>query len=359
MAQQQGDVNHYLYEKIYTELRAEILAGTYKKGDWFPPERVLKDRFKTTHLTVRNALAKLVLEGFIERYSGKGTVVIYSPLRGARQMPRLRVKHVHLIIGRVSEGNAVLLNALEEGLRRLAVPVRYSCHHDDALLEGSLLRQAAEEESLIVLEPAASPASMFRSGAALPNTIVINAMDEGFDGPQIMTDEADGARQAVRHLQSLGHQSIALVTSGDSFHAGEQRRGFEEAIAGADGPEQPLVEDAVPGIAGGEEACRKLIARDPGCRAFFCTTDEAAVGALRALRALPSGRDSSVIGFGNTQLAEAEGLTSVDPDPHGVAEQVLLAVRAAGTRASFPRGVSLVKPELRLRETCSRPQARS
>ena len=67
--------NSYLYEKIYLELKNEILAGTYAEGDWFPPERTLKDRFGTTHLTVRNALAKLVLEGYIERYSGKGTIV--------------------------------------------------------------------------------------------------------------------------------------------------------------------------------------------------------------------------------------------------------------------------------------------
>lgn len=356
MAQQPGEINHYLYEKIYSELRAEILAGAYKKGDWFPPERVLKDRFKTTHLTVRNALAKLVLEGFIERYSGKGTVVIYSPLRGARQVPRLRVKHVQLIVARVGDTNATLLNDLEEGLRRLAVPVRYSCHHDDALLEGSLWRQAAEGETLIVLEPAASPASIFLSGAALPNTIIINAMDEAFDGPQIMPDEADGARQAVRYLQSLGHASIALVMGDDSLRAGERRRGYEEAMEGSTVPSERLVEEAVAGIAGGEEACRKLIVRAPGCRAFLCATDEAAAGAARALRArsLLPGRDCAVVGFGDTPLAEAEGLTSIDPNPRGVAAQVLLAIRAAATSSAFPRGVSFVKPELRLRDSCAR-----
>ncbi|MFZ4618183.1 MAG: GntR family transcriptional regulator, partial [Rectinemataceae bacterium] len=75
--------NQYLYEKIYGELKKEILSGTYARGDWFPPERALKDRFGTTHLTVRNALAKLVLEGYIERYSGKGTSVIYAPGQAA------------------------------------------------------------------------------------------------------------------------------------------------------------------------------------------------------------------------------------------------------------------------------------
>lgn len=357
MGQQPGELNHYLYEKIYNELRAEILGGVYSKGDWFPPERVLKERFKTTHLTVRNALAKLVLDGFIERYSGKGTVVIYSPLQGAPQVPRLRVKQVHFIVARIGPSNAEFLNALEEGLRRLSVPLRLSCHHDDALLEGSLCRQAAEEESLVVLEPSSSPSSVFAAGGSLPRTIVVNAVQESFDGPQIAADEADGARRAARHLLSLGHGSIALVTSGDSFAARERRRGLEEALAECAPPAQPVLEDAVPGVAGGADACARILERVPGCRAFLCASDESAAGALRQLRAagLVPGRNCAVIAFGSTPLAEAEGITSVDIDPRAVAEQVLLAIRAAATRSSFPRGTSLVKPELRLRDSCGRP----
>ncbi len=362
MAQQSKEINSYLYEKIYAELKAEILSGTYKKGDWFPPERVLKDRFKTTHLTVRNALAKLVLEGFIERYSGKGTIVIYSPLRGSRQIPRLRVKHVHLVIARISESNAELLNALEEGLRRLAIPVRYSCHHDDALLEGSLCRQAAEEDALIILEPAGSPSSIFRSGGRMENTIVVNAMDELYDGPQVMPDDAAGAREAVGYLRGLGHALIAHLSTDCSFRGEERRRGFEESLreaateTPAAAPTGPHIENGSPGIEGGADACRRLLARLPGCRALFCATDEAAVGACAALRekGFRPGRDCSVIGFGDTRLAEAEGLTTVDPHQGRVAEQVLLAVREAATRGSYARGISLVKPELRLRGSCCR-----
>ena len=90
MVQPPVEANRYLYEKIYAELKEEILSGKYRKGDWFPPERVLKSRFSTTHLTVRNALAKLVLEGYIERYSGKGTLVLYSQSRPPRRGASLR-----------------------------------------------------------------------------------------------------------------------------------------------------------------------------------------------------------------------------------------------------------------------------
>ena len=52
--------------------------GDYQKGDFFPPERLLKERFGTTHVTVRNALSLLMEEGYIERCSGKGAVVVFS-----------------------------------------------------------------------------------------------------------------------------------------------------------------------------------------------------------------------------------------------------------------------------------------
>ena len=68
----------YLYLTIYEALKESIVSGKYRKGDTFPPERLLKDQYGTTHVTVRNALSLLVEEGYIERYSGKGTVVVYS-----------------------------------------------------------------------------------------------------------------------------------------------------------------------------------------------------------------------------------------------------------------------------------------
>jgi DNA-binding FadR family transcriptional regulator len=88
----------FLYTRIYEELEAEIRSGKYRKGDRFPPERQLKQRFNTTHLTVRNALSRLVLEGYIERYSGKGTLVIYDPDR--REAPRrtLSLRAVHFLV---------------------------------------------------------------------------------------------------------------------------------------------------------------------------------------------------------------------------------------------------------------------
>jgi DNA-binding LacI/PurR family transcriptional regulator len=353
-----ADVNRYLYEKIYAELKEEILSGKYRKGDWFPPERVLKNRFNTTHLTVRNALAKLVLEGYIERYSGKGTVVLYSQSRPARSHRPLRFATAHLIIERIDAANAALLECLEEQLRRLPLPLRFSCHHENALLEQSLYRLAEEEEdALIILEPVASESSLLHSGEPLANTIVVRAQDDRFAGPQVVADDLRGAREALRYLVDLGHREIALLSDGVSRAAEKMEQGYEEELA-AQGIafDAALVTRGAAGTEAGAAACARIRAAHDTCRAFLCVSDEIAAGAMASLRGhgLLPGKDSAVIGYGNTPLAQGIALTTVDPGWSHVGEQVMAIVVEAMARGAFPAGVFAVAPELKLRSSCAR-----
>jgi DNA-binding LacI/PurR family transcriptional regulator/DNA-binding transcriptional regulator YhcF (GntR family) len=354
------EINRYLYEKIYAELKEEILSGKYKKGDWFPPERILKNRFNTTHLTVRNALAKLVLDGYIERYSGKGTIVLYSRSRSPQTRRLLRFTRAHIIVEKIDAANAILLESLEEGLRRLSIPARFSCHHGDTLLEGSLYRMASEEETLIILEPACSEASILHSVDPLRNTIVVRGSDDRFAGPQIVTDDQSGAREAVRYLLSLGYRAIALLCSSLLISWERQRLGYEEELALQGIPlDRTLIVNGTPGTEGGTASCRRILATHKDCRAFLCGSDEAAAGAIAFLRqqGRAAGTDCVVIGWGNTPLAEAIGLTTVDPGISRLGEQVMATVVEAMARGAFPEGIFTVAPELRLRSSCARAPA--
>ncbi len=351
------DVNRYLYEKIYSELKNEILSGAYRKGDWFPPERVLKDRFSTTHLTVRNALAKLVLEGFIERYSGKGTLVIYSRERTAPPRMSLRFPYAHLMFAGLDEANAHILETLEEELRKVPLAVRFSCHRGDVLLEQSLYREAAEAGALVIIEPAGSQDSLAHSGAPLRNTIVIRSADSSVQCPQVVVDDAEGARKAVRYLLDLGHRRIALLAPAFSSASPGMRQGFEEELAARGAPpETGTIENCAPGIEGGALAAGRMHDRDPNCSAFLCTTDETAAGVARSLResGLIPGRDCSVIGCGNTRLAQGMGMTTIDPCFDRLAERVLTTAMEAMSRGAFADEVYRISPELRIRDTSAR-----
>ena len=202
----------FLYERIYLELKAEILSGAYAEGDWFPPERALKDRFATTHLTVRNALAKLVQEGFIERHSGKGTIVIYSGDRKRATQSSLSPPRALLLVPEPDEAVSALMIRLEERLRRIQLPLSVSLHRGDPALEKSLYASAAEARILVILCPSESPGSLLDSGVELPNTILVRTGIGAAPCAQVQIDIAGGVREAVRHLIDLGHSEIALLS---------------------------------------------------------------------------------------------------------------------------------------------------
>jgi|SRR5271157_2946704 len=360
MSQDPPDVNRYLYEQIYSELKEEILSGKYRKGDWFPPERVLKDRFGTTHLTVRNALAKLVLEGYIERYSGKGTLVIYSRERAVAAKKSLKFPFAQLIFAGLDEANGRILESLEAQLRKIPLPVHFSSHNGDLLIEQSLYREAEEKGALVILQPAGSLDSLIHSALPLRNTILVRGDAVPVPCAQVVVDNARSAGKAVRYLQDLGHQTIAFFDTVPATEGLGLRQGFELEMAprgAADG--ETLVESCAPGSDGGRSAVPRALAHSTGCRAFFCASDELAAGAIRGLHdaGLSAGTDCSVVGYGNTRLSEAIGLTTVDPGFDRMAECVMSIVREGMNRGTLGREVICIPPELRIRESATRARS--
>lgn len=64
-----------LYEAMYSELREQIEGGKLTEGAQLPPELELADHFGVSRGTARQAISKLVSDGFVERTAGKGTFV--------------------------------------------------------------------------------------------------------------------------------------------------------------------------------------------------------------------------------------------------------------------------------------------
>ncbi|HVP19152.1 MAG TPA: GntR family transcriptional regulator [Spirochaetia bacterium] len=353
MPQDPVEATRYLYEQIYKVLKEEILSGKYGKGDWFPPERVLKDRFNTTHLTVRNALAKLVLEGYIERYSGKGTIVIYArrPVAAPRRL--LTFPWAHLIVESVDEAGAALVETIEAFLRKVPLPLRLSCHHGDVLLGQSMYREARESGALIIFQPFGVKESPTLPDLALENTIAIGSPLADAECPQIVTDDEEGGRKAVRHFLDFGYRKIALLVAGLSSHGARLARGLEEL---ADPGTAGIVQPCGPGVDGGEQAVRNVLARDAECRAFLCSSDVTAAGASAGLRreGLQPGRDCAVVGYGNTPLAASMRLTSIDPRVDLLAERTIAAALEAMSRGSFVKTILVISPELCVRESSAR-----
>jgi GntR family transcriptional regulator len=64
-----------LYQQIEMDVRRLIRTGDAKIGDILPPETQIADYYGVGRQTVRMALARLVDDGWLTRYAGRGTFV--------------------------------------------------------------------------------------------------------------------------------------------------------------------------------------------------------------------------------------------------------------------------------------------
>ena len=69
------------YREVCETLRSEILGGKHPALKAFPSSVALAKRFGTTRFTIRQALDRLVQDGLLKSYRGRGTLVTKSSLK--------------------------------------------------------------------------------------------------------------------------------------------------------------------------------------------------------------------------------------------------------------------------------------
>jgi DNA-binding LacI/PurR family transcriptional regulator len=137
----------------------------------------------------------------------------------------------------------------------------------------------------------------------------------------VITDEEEGAFQAVDHLASLGHEKIAYVRSSDAFSTYEYKyQGYSKALKKngiVENPDHIIRVD--PHEKGGGEAGSILAAMQDHPTGILCASDQIAVGVMRSIQEhgfrIP--QDFSVVGYSNSPIAAElyPRLTTVDQFP--------------------------------------------
>lgn len=64
------------YQTIYSDLLSDLKEGKYSAGDFLPSDAKLVMKYKVSRETVRKAVIALADEGYVQRLSGRGTVVL-------------------------------------------------------------------------------------------------------------------------------------------------------------------------------------------------------------------------------------------------------------------------------------------
>jgi DNA-binding GntR family transcriptional regulator len=91
--------NGPLYLQIKKIIKDRILHGIYPLGTNIPPEPQLEQEFQVSKMTVRNAIRELADEGYVEKKSGVGTIVLRntstSKLSKGKRFTELLVEQGH------------------------------------------------------------------------------------------------------------------------------------------------------------------------------------------------------------------------------------------------------------------------
>lgn len=160
-------------------------------------------------------------------------------------------------------------------------------------------------------------------------------------------DGAAGTAEATRRLLDAGHQRIGFLGWPKGSGVGDDRQlGWASVMAEAGYSTTGLDRHTVDGLAEGERAARDAIGKRRAPTAWVCASDPLALGARRA-------GDWPVIGFDDTAMAQATGLTSVrQPLREAAAEcvQTLAGLLTEPGGGQPPRHV-LLTPRLVVRDS--------
>jgi LacI family transcriptional regulator len=126
--------------------------------------------------------------------------------------------------------------------------------------------------------------------------------------PAVSAAHSAGADQAVRHLLSLGHRRIGIITGRRGGKAtDDRRRGYFAALAEAGITPDPALEvESNFELPGGTAAAARLLDLPEPPTAIFAFNDNMAIGTIRAARArgLRVPEDLSVVGFDDLDEAD-------------------------------------------------------
>jgi DNA-binding LacI/PurR family transcriptional regulator len=296
----------------------------------------------------------------------------YVPNRAARSLVTRRADAIALVVSeraqRPVSGSFVgrmftdphfgrIVGGLLEVLRPAGIQLLLMLADDDASRRQlvGFLRQGHVDGVVLLSSHAADPLPEVLTRTGLP--LVLAGRPARSAGPvaHVDVDQQAGARLAAEHLVGLGRRRIATISGPMDMPAGQDRlSGFRSAMAALGAPEVVTVEGDFT-QAGGAQAMRRLLAKEPEVDGVFVASDLMALGALPVLaregRRVPE--DVAVVGFDDSSAAMScdPQLTTVrQPVEEMAAEMARLLLRQFG-EAGPAAPSALFRPTLVVRQS--------
>ncbi|HEX2913368.1 MAG TPA: LacI family DNA-binding transcriptional regulator [Chloroflexia bacterium] len=245
-----------------------------------------------------------------------------------------------------------ILQGAEREANRTNIKVSYRTVSDMSSSSG-LWTSALKESSLggiLLVGPAEPSVVQAMKETRLPVVMIDNYIPH-VQLDAVISDNFEGAKQAVEYLVSKAHKQIAFIGGPvlqgirpvNKIYTIERRAaGYRTALLDA-GLEvnYDLYESSDLSAKGGYQACLRLLEKGNKFTALFCANDECAFGAMKALReaGLDTPEDVSVIGFDDVDMAQLyhPALTTVRVNKEAMGA---MAVKTLIGRATDPDAVN-------------------
>ena len=312
------------YPQIAEAIKAYIADNHLSDGMAIPPERILSKHFNCSHLTIRKALQILQQQQLIYTIPSKGNYVGTMPVSSAVDDTRT--------VGFLVPDDEIYYYELMAKLQGIFEELDL---HPIFHITGG--RQERETELLAYFQshrPAAlicvpDPRCLEKYKQLYFPIISFDRKLELPDCVNILSDEYGGALRAIQHLLQLGHRRIAFIGYGDNSLPRPQAW-YDALKQFGITPEDNYLQLRSATRDWGFSAARELWKLPQRPTAVFCANDTIAAGVMRfAMRsgiAIP--QELSVVGFGDTPIAEDLDLCSVNQESGKLADAIADSLRS-------------------------------
>lgn len=236
-------------------------------------------------------------------------------------------------------------SALHRAVEDVAVPrgvmVFSASLDEDASRERDLARLfSARRVDGLIIAPAGDDLAYLageqRAGTAI---VCVDREAKGLAADAVMTTNATGAAEGVRHLAAAGHRRIAFLGDRPTIDTARQRfEGYRDALRLLGLPlEEDLVVHDVGEVSRADGAVTRLLSRPNAPTALFTAQNLVTIGAIRALRRVGRQHEIALVGFDDFPLADLldPGVTVVAQDAAEIGRTVarILFARLEGDRS--------------------------
>lgn len=235
----------------------------------------------------------------------------YLPNLGASSLRRTdgKTRTIGLVLENVGNPfSSALHRAVEDVARRRGVVAFAGSVEEDHERERALVAAfvARRVDGLVVVPTGADQSYLLPERRAGTGLVFVDRPPMLLDADVVLSDNAGGAADGVRHLLGRGHRRIAFL--GDLttiWTAAERYAGYARALERAGLAVDPaLVRVDLTSTAHAQAALVELMRGEHPPTAVFASQNLITIGAVRALRQLGLQHDVALVGFDDLVLAE-------------------------------------------------------